>query len=100
VDGIQYLIIPDDAEAMLQCAPEKIDLMMGVKAENALAVQKTNPEIVLLMNPRPQALTLQPANNKPPFNDIRVRKAMQLAIDLPAIARDYYHGTVDPYPSW
>jgi peptide/nickel transport system substrate-binding protein len=44
-------------------------------------------------------LTVQPANDKSPFNDIRVRKAMQLAIDLQAIARDYYRGTVEPYPS-
>jgi peptide/nickel transport system substrate-binding protein len=25
--------------------------------------------------------------------------AMQMAIDLPAIAKDYYHGLVDPYPA-
>jgi ABC-type transport system substrate-binding protein len=34
-----------------------------------------------------------------PFNDIRVRKAMQMAIDLPSIAKDYYAGTALPYPS-
>jgi len=28
-----------------------------------------------------------------------VRKAMQMAIDLPGLARTYYKGTVDPYPS-
>jgi len=24
---------------------------------------------------------------------------MQLAFDLPALARDFYHGSVDPYPN-
>ena len=34
-----------------------------------------------------------------PFNDIRVRKAMQMAIDLPTIAKNYYNGTCPPNPS-
>jgi len=32
----------------------------------------------------------RPRNDRPPFNDIRVRKAMQLAIDLNGIAKNYY----------
>jgi peptide/nickel transport system substrate-binding protein len=34
-----------------------------------------------------------------PFNDMRVRKAMQMAIDLPSLATNYYGGTVNPNPS-
>ena len=34
-----------------------------------------------------------------PFNDIRVREAMQMAIDLPTIAKTYYGGTARPCPS-
>ena len=55
-------------------------------------MQKTNPEILQIRNPTTQAITVQPRNDKAPFNDIRVRKAMQMAIDLPTIAKDYYHG--------
>lgn len=33
-----------------------------------------------------------------PFNDIRVRKALQLAINLPEIAKNYYGGTVESIP--
>jgi len=36
---------------------------------------------------------------KTPYSDIRVRKALQMAIDLPTIAGTYYHGNVEPYPS-
>jgi len=49
--------------------------------------------------PRPQAQTLQPANNKPPFNDIRIRKAMHWQSTCRAIAKDFYKGMVEPYPS-
>jgi peptide/nickel transport system substrate-binding protein len=99
MDAIRYQIIPDENEALEALRVAKIDLISGVSAFDAEAMKRTNLELIQIPIPRPQALTVQPANDKPPFNDIRVRKAMQLAIDLPAVARDYYRGTVDPYPS-
>ena len=62
-------------------------------------MQKTNPEILQLTLQPAAANSIDPRNDKAPFNDIRVRKAMQMAIDLPTIAKYYYGGTVDPYPS-
>jgi len=62
-------------------------------------LRKTNPEILQIEHPANTAATIDPRNDKPPFNDIRIRKAMQLAIDLNGIARDYYKGSVLPYPS-
>jgi peptide/nickel transport system substrate-binding protein len=99
VDSIKYLIIPDDAVALAAMRAGKIDIMTGVSALDAQAMRKTNPEILQTRNEGTQALTIQIKNDKAPFNDIRVRKAMQMAIDLLAIANDYYHGLVDPYPS-
>ena len=36
--------------------------------------------------------------DKAPFTDIRVRKALQMAIDLDTIAKTYYGGTTDGTP--
>jgi ABC-type transport system substrate-binding protein len=99
VDAIKFLIIPDEDSAMAALCAGKIDILSGVTAEQAFKVQRTNPEILQISNPTRQAITIQPRNDRAPFNDIRVRKAMQLALDLPSIARDYYHGSASLYPS-
>jgi len=43
-------------------------------------------------------MTIDPRNDLKPYTDIRVRQALQQAIDLPTIAKTYYSGTVLPYP--
>jgi peptide/nickel transport system substrate-binding protein len=73
-----------------------LDELLPSEAEE---IRKTNPELLQVSGAAPDALTLDPRNDHAPFNDIRVRIAMQMAIDLPAIARNYYRGTCRPYPS-
>jgi peptide/nickel transport system substrate-binding protein len=99
VDSIKYLVIPDEEAALAEMRAGTLDIMDRVSHAQMLAMQKTNPEIVPIFNPTTQAVTVQPRFDKAPFTDIRVRKAMQFALDLPAIARDHYHSTVEPYPS-
>jgi ABC-type transport system substrate-binding protein len=99
VNSIKYLIIPGDNTAFDAMRAGKIDIIPSLSFKQAQAMQKTNPEILQIGNPTMQAITIQSRIDKIPFNDIRVRKAMQMAIDLPAIAKDYYHGIVEPYPS-
>ena len=45
-DAIKYLIIPDISDALAAMRAGKIDVMNGVLAADALAMQKTNPEIL------------------------------------------------------
>jgi peptide/nickel transport system substrate-binding protein len=61
-------------------------------------MRKTNPEILQSLTPLPPTVSICPRVDKAPFNDIKVRRAMQQAIDLPAIAKNYYHGLIEPYP--
>ena len=74
----------------------KIDAIEGLSFQQAQSLLKTNPELSQFSRLRVSCGTLDPRNDRPPFNDIRVRKAMQMAIDLPTIARTYYGGSRRP----
>jgi len=99
VDKFKVLTIPDEAAAIEAMRQGKIDALDQVSIGQAQAMQKSNPEILQIMTPSPNTPSIDPRNDLPPFNDIRVRKAMQLAIDLPAIARTYYGGKAVSNPS-
>jgi peptide/nickel transport system substrate-binding protein len=99
LDTIKMRIIHDQAETLAEMRAGRIDVADQINPVLAAAMRKTNPEILQIGHPPNTATTIDPRNDRPPFNDIRVRKAMQLAIDLKGIARDYYKGTVEPYPA-
>ncbi|MGB7724274.1 MAG: ABC transporter substrate-binding protein [Dehalococcoidales bacterium] len=98
-DSVKYLIIPDDAAAVAAMRAGKIDIIDHISPMQAQSMRKTNPEILQFTHPDSNAASIEPRNDMPPFNDIRVRKALQLAIDLPALAKEYYSGTIEPYPA-
>ncbi len=97
VDQVKILIIPDLSTAQSALRTGKLDLLENSTWETAQQFQKSNPELLhvpILQNDAAIALI----NDKPPYNDLRVRKAMQMAVDNSAIAKDYLGGVVDATP--
>ena len=72
---------------------------MEFRFQSANAMQKTNPEILQLAVPASNCRSIDPRNDLKPYNDIRVREALQLALNLPSIANNYYNGYADVFAS-
>jgi len=102
VDAIKYLIIPDYSTRLAALRTGKIgiysDAFGAVMWQEALGLQNTNPELNWAKYPQ-QANAMLVRNDREPFTDRKVRKALQMALDLNEIADSYYGGTADPFPS-
>ena len=103
-DMTRLLIMKDEATRVAALRTGKADYMGFLSdaplstVEAAEALRKTNPEIVLI--PYAYRSTTSPAfkwDNKP-FDDIRVRRAMQMALDLETINTVYYKGWATTEP--
>jgi len=99
VDTLKILIIPDQATVLAGVRTGKIAAIDNISLQIAQSMQKTNPEILQVQYPATQCCTIDPRNDVKPFNDIRVRQALQMALDLPTIAKTYYGGIVSPNPA-
>jgi len=100
VDKVTYLVIPDQSTALAAFRTGKIDDYESATYQISQLMQKTNPNTVVVSFPsRNNTDSIDIRVGNAPYTDIRVRQALQMAIDLPTIAATLYGGTTDPSPS-
>ncbi len=99
VDTVKALIIPDLSTRLAAVRSGKVDVMGGLTVDQTTQLKQSNPKLnweSLYYG----AWGVDPRWDLKPFNDIRVRKAMQMALDNKTIAATYYKGYADPFPSF
>jgi peptide/nickel transport system substrate-binding protein len=107
LDEVKILVIPDMATALSALRTGEIDMLVDAREYPTLSdtqsLAATHPQInhfqQNVMAPGIFFKWNQDTGTiDPPFDDIRVRKAMQLAINLEEIAETFFQGTVDGEP--
>ena len=100
-DGVKFLIIPDDATAYAALRTGKIDSVGEYQEyvgwEQAASLAKTNPELIVGYRPS-SGYGIAMRIDMKPFTDIRVRRALQMAIDRDTIAKTHFGGFIDGTP--
>jgi peptide/nickel transport system substrate-binding protein len=98
LDEVKMLYILDDATRLAAIRSGRVDVEFNNSPQSTQALQKTNPEL-MFSDATNFAMTLDMREDRKPFDDIRVRKALQLAVDIPTIAKTHYanpEGTSPP----
>jgi peptide/nickel transport system substrate-binding protein len=97
------LIIKDEATQLASLRTGKVDLMMSIDWKHVPNLKKTNPQLQWSRRLYGGNFTMAMRMDQKPFNDIRVRRAMNLAINKKEIIDSFYGGNAElhtyPFPS-
>ena len=100
LDEIDILIMPDFSTRITALRTGQTAIFWGeaFPPDSILSLQKTNPELVVHSTPGPFQQGAVLNSGRPPFDDIRVRQAMQKALDNETINETYYKGLGESQP--
>ena len=97
VDRLQVMIMPDETTRLAALRTGKVDYLgylfyAHVKSVNTIEqLQQSNPDLQVFPFYR-EATGIALSAQNPPFNDVRVRHAIQMALDIETIANTYFKG--------
>ena len=100
VDQLRRLVIPEEGTMMAALRSGKLDFRMFAPSDidSIESLQRTNPEIGVHPIYFRSSDSLAPNHRVPPFDDINVRRALQMALDNETVAVTYWKGWADPTP--
>jgi len=94
IDGVEWLVVPDESTGLAMYRTGQLDAGPGnpwtVRQEDLEALKKSHPHLhyqdMLAIN----TAAIWMRTDQPPFNDVRVRRAISQAIDRQAILEAVY----------
>ncbi len=92
MDSIKYIIIPDASTQQAALRTARIDLLTMQTLENMQTMTRQVPGLQMAKRGGGHNQPVFFRMDSAPFNDVRVRRAMQLAIDLNEINDSMYNG--------
>ncbi len=104
VDKVMARVILDSATQLAALRSGKVDLLGSFgdsqirSIDQAESLRQTNPDIVLSPYSTRSETSFATNQTKSPMNDIRVRHALQMALDLETINATYWKGWADITP--
>ncbi|MHC1745480.1 MAG: ABC transporter substrate-binding protein [Syntrophobacteraceae bacterium] len=87
--------MPHEAQRIEALGKGAAHIVQGVSPGNIEAVERVRKARILAIEGT-RSCHIELNNAKPPFNDIRVRKALSLAVDWRAVLKQVYHGFGQP----
>jgi peptide/nickel transport system substrate-binding protein len=102
VDGVEWLIIPDESTGLAMYRTGQIDCGPGgswsVRQQDLATLKKSHPYLMYQDFQSQSASAITMRTDMPPFNDVRVRRAISHAIDRRALIEAVW-GRGIPSPS-
>ena len=96
LNEIRITVLPDANNRRIALAGHEVDLLVGQATGNATTATSFGRDVRETLTPVPGAITIVYATWHAPFDDVRVRRAFDLALDRRQIADHVYLGQVLP----